>query len=64
MTQTGYYDFQAFGEINSVFTEINTRGKNDIYKDRSIKPRLPETAPRTEASLAMFIKAKGLRLAR
>lgn len=30
MIQTGYYDFKAFGEINSVFTEINTGGKNDI----------------------------------
>lgn len=63
MTQTGYTDFQAAGEINFVFCWIHRRRKNDVYTDKSINLTLSEMAPRTEASLGMFIKAKKLRLA-
>jgi len=35
-------------------------GKSTKKKNKTIKPALPETVPRTEASLAVFIKAEEL----
>lgn len=58
----GILTFRQLGRSTVFSVESTGKRKNDVYTDKSIYLTLPEIAPRTEASLAMFIKAKELRL--
>lgn len=63
MTQTGYAGSQTAGEINFVCRQIHMGRKNYVCIDKSINLTQPEMLQGLKASLAMFIKAKKVRLA-